>query len=232
MHSFNLARAQLIKDLRQGSANLNRETKISTDQLIQINRLGMLTLDSQQGRIEYGQVPTDRELQARLWKKLNSRFWKTGGNYQELLKKLDQQYEKLGGTYKRGIVSKEKAYLTGIVPVKKADRLIHYLNQIDGLVAWQVGADAIGGSKTWVTYVPTTQDGAYSSSDRYPLIGVTHVNTFAFPFSSSEYGEKVKADPSQDQLFATITIQDARFGHLASAKDGLFNQVIKVLENK
>lgn len=235
MRAFNRARLRLISDLEQGKANLHEETLESLDDLIAINKLGFLTVDSQQGRIERGRVPNDRALHAKIWKQLNTRHWALTPDepYEKVLENVDRKYRAKGGRYHHGTIAKEKAYLMGYIPESKADELINRLDQLDNVVAWKVkvsGQDGDCGTKTWVTYVPTTQDGAYSKDDRFPLTGVTHVNTFPMGFSESEYGELVGAREQDDSQFALVSIQDARFGHSATAPDGLFGRVINALK--
>lgn len=227
MRAFRQARIKLIGDLENDRVeSLNEETHESVDDLIVINMLGMLTVDSQQGRIERGRVPDNRKLHALLWKKLNERHWELSPDksYSQVLEELDRRYKRRGGTYHKGITVKEKAYLVGFLPVAKADELVEKLGQLDHLVAWKVrgGQEGGGGTVSWVTYVPTTQDGQYSKDDHYPLTGFTHVNTFPYGFSQSVYGKHVKARKSDNDQFALVSVQDTRFGHSATREDGLF----------
>lgn len=239
MDKFNEARQMLMKELQVGAANLHDES--NAKDIYDINKYGMLTIDSQQGLIERGNVPKDRALHAKVHKELDKKYRHSEVDedieYSELLKRVDHTYRQRGGTFKKGIVSKEKAYLVGFLPIAQAYQLVQYLDQVDNIVAWLVVTpekddDSGDFSSTWVTYTPTTQSGEYSRSDAFPLYGITQLNTQVNRFSQNEYGgERVKSRPQDDKLFALVSIQDARFGHSASAPgDGLFAVVKRALK--
>lgn len=237
MDKFNQARQLLMAALKAGASNLHDETNVGD--IYNINKLGMLTTDSQQGNIEYGQVPTNRALHAKIYKKLWQQYYDDetlGYDEKELLARVAKQYSAQGGSFKKGIVLKERAYLLGFLPVKEAYWLVQYLNQLDNIVAWTtvvVDGEEQPFSQTWVTYSPTTQDGEYSKNDSYPMVGMTNVNTIRYRFSESEYGEEVGASPENDKLFSHISIMDARFGRSASEPDiGLFAIVKDVLQTR
>lgn len=231
MNSFNRARKKLVQDLKKG-IHLNVETLPSMSQLVHINELGMLTLNSQQGRIENGEVPVDRQLHAKIWRQqFHESLEQAERDYEENVKTLDEAYRKAGGQYEPGIAFKEKAFLIGIMPVEKAGDLVDMLNQVDNLVAWYVRQPSDMVTFVPVTFEPTSWFGAFGMSANYPLTGVTALNTEWHPFSECVYGKMVRARPHHDKDFACVTVMDTRFGHLASAEDGLFAQVIKALRD-
>ncbi len=229
---FDKARIQLLKDFGQGEVNaLHPESSPGIGQLIRINELGLLTEDSQQGRILKGNVPIDRALFAEITKELASTFM---DEEQEIVEtNIRVEYTKRGGKFTRGIYLKEKAYLSGFMPLDPARKLVQLLDQMDNIVAWQVqggtGEDSTAGS--WVTYELATQEGEFSNSAELPLFGVTSLKMNDQPFSDNEYGELMGADPQDDHLFSYVSIQDSRFGSPADGKDGLFSKVILALKN-
>jgi hypothetical protein len=234
MNIFNKARAQLIRDMKQGKSELHEESLCSVAELIEINKLGLLTDDSQQGRMEVGLVPKD----AKVYAEIVQRFAEESSlDPVDVLdpnnlnsKKIEEEYEKTGQGYEYGIKMKEKAYLIGIIPEEKADKLVDCLNQISNIMAWYVSSNWDSNMETAVTFQCISNTGDCGYGANFPLTGVTHLTSDLRPFSQTLYGAQFKARKQKDCLFATVYVVDARFNRPVTSPDGLFKQVIKVLK--
>jgi hypothetical protein len=228
MNVFNKARAQLIRDMKQGKSELHEESLCSVAELIEINKLGLLTDDSQQGRMEVGRVPKDTKLYAEILERYAQEESLDPADVP--LEKVEEEYEKSCKGYEYGVKMKEKAYLVGIIPESKAEKLVDCLNQISNVVAWYVNSNWDSNIEIAVTYQFASETGVCGYGSNFPLIGVTHLTSDLRPFSGTLYGAQLKARKQKDHLFATIYVVDARFNCPVMRPDGLFKQVIKALK--
>jgi hypothetical protein len=229
MNVFNKARAKLIRDMKQGKSELHEESLCSVAELIEINKLGLLTDDSQQGRMEVGMVPKDTKFYAEILERYAKE--ESLDPIDVHLKKVEEEYDRSCKGYEYRIKMKEKAYLIGIIPESKAEKLVDCLNQISNVVAWYVSSNWDSNIAIAVTYQFASEIGECGHSSNFPLTGVTHLTSDLRPFSGTLYGGQLKARKQNDRLFATVYVVDARFNCPVMRPDGLFKQVIKALKD-
>ena len=249
MLAFDRARKILIEEIQQWAENpslgstFHSETLESTNEIIMINKLGMLTFDSQQGRILYGNVPKDLKLYAKLVKIKHAKLDEAESEAdpdileQKAQAELEREYLRRGGRFNYGIVEKERAYLDGIVPLTIADALADWLNQQSNFVA---------------TYTPSSPESAEEILDQYApkSIGVTYsiesglspyrqwplVRKSASPLNSNRPSASITielTDSEKEQLdrdYVIFQVLDARYGHSVTQPDGLFEIVIQGLK--
>jgi hypothetical protein len=241
---FDKARKELVEkmkldveSIRGFHSNLNPETIESIGELIKVNSLGMLTVDSQQGLARKGKIPSDRVLYLGIWKKyansnISEEEWK-----QKVLDPTDKEYVKSGGKFTKGLEYFEKAYLNGYIENSKAFDLINMLNQYDCVVAWkQTPDDPKYSEKCKRTYIPVTYDTinvdteqrGYSQYNEFPLIAVTKQWSDSPPMSLQE--PTADLPKYMDKYYTYIAIIDTRIGHHVREKDGLFKRAIECLE--
>nr|QBK92233.1 MAG: uncharacterized protein LCPAC304_05800 [Pithovirus LCPAC304] len=253
---------------------INIETKESLDELIEINRLGFLTTDSQQGLEYYGEVPVDRLKHANIHEKYTKKFHKIAGKFEEDLQTMTtaeytkylekyggepwdhwdewieeptrKEYSGSGGEFKKGVIQKERAYLTGFVDTKKARNLWQILNQINNVVCWYTGATTsrkVRGEipesfrRDTSIRVPVTYVSGPTLSDEFPLVGTTSlpnlIQTLAGTEAASDHGLEIPERVVKQ--FSTFYILDGRYGHHVRNENGLFKKVIaalRVMKNK
>lgn len=253
---FDQARGRLIRQLQESlkgklGPGLHPESRESLGELIQLNQLGLLTYDSQQGRLLRGNLPLDRllynqvysELMPALLKSIDEGPWIPPEEYDEKVEQAKRQveaaYKRRGGRFKRGIVEQERAYVDGILSKELAQPLADWLNQQNNLFA------------TWTSSPPLAQ---LELAERYApaRVGVTyHLNQAESPFSAFPLTYKSGADlgpnpPSGileiagllpaakgrqlDRAYVNFQVIDGRYGHSVTEPDGLFKTVAKGLD--
>ncbi len=91
IRQFNKYRKNMIKDLKSADkAFTNKESHSELYELIKINNLGMITMDSQPGTISYTKkFPTDRKLYAHIWFKYMKQFNRLENRIQLVQEKFD-----------------------------------------------------------------------------------------------------------------------------------------------
>lgn len=215
-------------------SSLNQETVPSIPELVEINKMGFLTVDSQQGQIfKTNKFPLDRPLYQKFWADAVKLRAFEG---EELVEHVNKNYQQAGGKWTSGVDYKEKAYLSGYFDIDKAYDLIQILNSMSNIVA--LGRNNGDGVKLALTYQTVgPHQGNYSKYDQFPLIGFTgpRVNT-----NMPELGEigsadiienhEMDIDPAIAKFYMPIEIIDARFGHNVSENDGLFKRVLSALK--
>lgn len=250
MLAFDRARKILIEEIQQWAENpslgstFHSETLESTNEIIMINKLGMLTFDSQQGRILYGNVPKNLKLYAKLVEIKHAKMDENSDSEadpdvleQEAQAQLEREYLRRGGRFDYGIVEKERAYLDGIVSRTIADALADWLNQQSNFVA---------------TYTPSSPESAEEILDQYApkSIGVTYsiesgispyrqwplVRKSASPLNANRPSASITielTDSEKEQLdrdYVVFQVLDARYGHSVTQPDGLFEVVVQGLK--
>lgn len=120
------AAIKLEKDTR-----LVKETKKVLPLLMEINKLGLITNDSQNGIIEEGEIPENNELHA------DSFPWDDiGDNIETLFKKWKDTYKKAGGKYVHGIKRRSRAYVSAVTHNLIALVFIDRINRRDLVGYW------------------------------------------------------------------------------------------------
>lgn len=239
----------LRANARQLPRIVNPESRESLQELQLINKLGILTDDSQEGIVEHGRVPLDRALWAKVWARAvresldkHSESESSGEEdtarraaAQSSVSRATQAYKRAGGQYTQGVTMKERAYLTGFMPLTQAQELVNMLNQESNLVAFCTTAKqsvrarapctdaAIG---IGVTYDLAHQEGGYSRQDAYPLYPVSRLNTLPPVPSIGHHMDTLELPWKRawDKDFAFVSIMDARYGHHVRRRDGLFKR--------
>ncbi len=210
---FAKLRKRLIKKLKNDENFLVEESKRGIEDLVKINKLGILTIDSQPGSITMGEVPDNLKLYRRLTKK-----------YYGDSKYKRSRYIKKGGTFHHGVIEKQRAYLCGFIKEKYASKFENYMNSLDNIIAWTTTDGKEKNMGIYVTY------GLYSPFvNEGDLVGWTNLGNYYenmsdFIFIRPE--EKNILDSSKDN-YSCIYVMDSRFGHDASSEDGLFKKVIE-----
>lgn len=241
----------LPQSLNMYSEYMTHENKAARTELRKINRLGLITVDSQLGEVKKTRnEPKDTVLYAKIFKKHSAwirtkqgaRALEEAGEaeFQRLFDKnvvqpTRAQYEKAGGVYYSGpVVSmKERPYLIGHAPVPLARRICRILNHHDNIVAYfttkHTGHTGSGsGSRAMsipVTLVLYTLDGAASADKAYPLVEATRVGDEFYLISTATNVPK-----SHLEKYALVTIVDSHYGHhVVGSPDGLFKRVANAL---
>jgi hypothetical protein len=226
---FDKIRELLISEWKAGNYGdfIDEETIESIDELIEINELGLLTDNSQQGIIYYGRIPEDRKLYAEAFKKTLGKE-----NFAEYLNKL---YEENGGKWKpdEDIIEKERAYLSGYIDITSAYWLSNILNQQSNIIAFYVCLDKHQINHNMyipITYTIAHFDGCYSPFDTDPLFTLSSIKNIHEDLSDTYYASRIKFPKKYNKDYAYISIIDARYGHHVKEEDGLFKKVIEALK--
>lgn len=120
---------------------LHDESKDSVDLFLQMAKMGYLSIDSQQGREEKGQVPTHVPLYLASWSALKQMRQETWHHY---MKRVDELYRKklakwstsqpvAWPAYHKGYTMRERSYLIGFIRKEMEQVFLHFLNEYDML---------------------------------------------------------------------------------------------------
>lgn len=224
--------------------------KAALTELRKINKLGLITVDSQLGEVKKTRnEPKDTVSYAKIYKKhfawirskQGARALEKAGEAEferlfdkNIVQPTRKQYEKAGGVYHSGpVVSmKERPYLIGHAPVPLARKICRTLNHHDNIVAYfTTNHTGSGSGSGWramsipVTLVLYTQEGTASADKAYPLVEATRVGDEFYLISTATNVPK-----SHLEKYALVTIVDSRYGHhVVGSPDGLFKRVAKAL---
>lgn len=235
-----------LKNLKK--ENLNSETRSSFADIRQINKLGLLTFDSQQGLIyrERG-MPMDTVKYATIHKKNLGEFLSQHDDihkfsdiefkkmYKEKVQDITNlQYKSKGGKFhSRSVVSsKERAYLMGFAPVDMAEEVCRILNHHDFVIAYFTSFSSVPEKRNM--NIPLTLDlfngdlGTGSANPKFPFVTVTNAgDEYQTDTLARMSGVKSPSKHTALKKFVQITIIDTRYGHHVGRNDGLFKLVIE-----
>lgn len=228
--------------------NLNPESRTSFAEIRQINKMGLLTFDSQQGLIhrEAG-MPIDTVKYAKIHKKNLEKFLSqhddihkfSDTDFERMYKKEVQdltksQYNLKGGEFhsKPVVSQKERAYLMGFAPVHMAKEVCRILNHHSFVVAYFTRPS--GDPYKRNMSIPLTlvlfdgNSGTASADPKFPLVSATTAgDEYQTDTLASMSGVKSPSKHPALKKFVQITIIDTRYGHHVGRNDGLFKLVIQ-----
>lgn len=239
---------------------MHEETFESLDQLKKINRLGLLTVDSQQGRIERNKYqPKDRKKYTKILRKYHDAFlkknpaeWESEDYVKNVFDKTMSEYKNDGGkVHQQEIVSlRERAYLNAYTPIPLAKELCRILNHHDCVVAYYTDLSSKSKSSSgdldfFRMQIPVTQSyidmlGPNVNNSKYPynfpttqkdILPQYETDVQVFPSTPKEMKSLGVGMTKRDyKKYAYVTIIDTRYGHHVKQPDGLFNRVIEALK--
>lgn len=235
-----------LKNLKK--ENVNPETRPSFAEIRQINKLGLLTFDSQQGLVYRSKdMPIDTVKYAKMHKKNLDKFL---SQHDDIHKFSDMEFEKMykeevqdltnskykskGGKFhsKPVVHMKERAYLMGFAPVQLAQEVCRILNHHSSVVAYFTSFSS--GREKRIMSIPLTLDlfdghsGTASADPKFPFVIVTTAgDEFQTDTLARMSGVKSPSKHPNLKKFVQITIIDTRYGHHVGRNDGLFKLVIE-----
>jgi hypothetical protein len=227
-------------------AFIYQETKDSIHEFIQLNRLNLLTLTSQEGLSKRGDLPINRKLYIRILNRLYQHLHQQiaiaseQANEQEI-HRLSNQYDLIlydaiqiykskkynGKVIPNQIIYNERPYLVAITTFSIAKELTNALNNLyPFLVAWYDAFD--GNNLKYHQGIPLTGELAmyrenkwiYSKSNEWPLV---YRNVSIHLIEEDFHLDKKK--------YCQFVCIDMRWNYTASKHpDGLFKIILKTLK--
>lgn len=231
--------------IKKNNINLLDETVAQLPLLVQINKFGFITVDSQDGVIKRGsKIPSDVKLFHKAFHKVYDKLFKqndvTDAQYKEASKQWDSVYVAQGGTYHKGVQLSQRSYLIGVMEKNDADVFVHMLNKTDK-VAYT--------SRIPVTYNTGNSPGVVASPDLlYSRLNNEVIASTGLHACACDSEKQIRAhidtclrEVLPEELYRKITTNDkkhlvlvncfdARHGRKSSAPDGLFTDVINALK--
>jgi hypothetical protein len=227
---------------------LNPETRPSYAEIRQINKLGLLTFDSQQGLVYRSKdMPIDTVKYAKMHKKNLGKLLSQHDDIhkfsdiewekmykEEVLNLTKSQYKSKGGKFHSNPVvhQKERAYLNGFAPVDMAKEVCRILNHHSSVVAYFTSFSSGPGKRNMS--IPLTlalfdgNSGTASANPKFPFVSVTTAgDEFQTETLARMSGVKSPSKHPTLKRFVQITIIDTRYGHHVGRNDGLFKLVIE-----
>lgn len=192
---------------------LNPETKKQLNLLIKINKQGLITIDSQDGIIKQGKLPT------------NIKLWIS------LMKKYKNPRKKYNDKFRKGINLIQRAYLLGLLDKNLAEELVYHLNKTDKIaiinkipVTYQVG---ISGHTQKIKH------------NRLPIYSALMCQSSITPEMIKEEleyagipNEIINKYSKKLKNLVMIKFIDPKPGRSATSKNGLFTTIYKELLKK
>lgn len=201
---------------------INKETVPSLPNLARMARLGLLTFDSQEGRIcGKSMFPLNKEK----WEKAGERIDGERDDAPPLESRLPERwrrrmrdiYAELGGSWGRGSLM-ERAYVEGFAEPCLAENLVQSFNMYSDMTAWIVleSKESIGIPVTWTTF---------------DKIGGRRAETWLHTTFTRKLIKAIKAESGldADEPASLVVFMDPKVGRKARSKGGLHEKILNAL---
>ena len=206
---------------------LDFETLSFLDELVECNRLGFMTTDSQQGFIDY--FPSNQSIYDAIYQELlKTNGTLHGGLSAEGHGLLLQRYKENGGSFNDKVLLSQRSYVAGFMETDRALKLSSQLNLIEGIVSFSIPCSM----NTAGMRIPVTFE-AEQFTEKNGFAELSSLEPVTFLDSTSQlerYRPYISTDlfSHLEQQFSSLVAFDTTHGR--SAETYLFKNLLNLLQ--